>query len=72
MNKMQRADGAKLLANFVKVANVIPVNKNIVIGITHLMGNPTGYGAEFKEKLDKLLHIKQILNCEPKDLVLGS
>ena len=54
MNKMQRADGAKLLAKFCrKVANVIPVNKNIVIGITHLMGNPTGYGAEFKESLDK-------------------
>ena len=51
MGKMQRADGAKLLAKFCrKVANVIPVNKNIVIGITHLMGNPTGYGAEFKEK----------------------
>lgn len=32
------------------MANVIPVNKNVVIGITHLMGNPTGYGAEFKEK----------------------
>ena len=51
MDKMQRADGAKLLAKFCrKVANIIPVNKNIVIGITHLMGNPTGYGAEFKEK----------------------
>ncbi len=51
MDKMQRADGAKLLAKFCrKVANVIPVNKTIVIGITHLMGNPTGYGAEFKEK----------------------
>lgn len=51
MDKMQRADGAKLLAKFCrKVANVIPVNKNIVMGITHLMGNPTGYGAEFKEK----------------------
>lgn len=51
MNKMQRADGAKLLAKFCrKVANVIPVNRNIVIGITHLMGNPgTGY-AEWKEK----------------------
>ena len=33
-----------------KVANVVPVNKNVVIGIPHLMGNPTGYGAEFKEK----------------------
>ena len=51
MDKMQRADGAKLLAKFCrKTANIIPVNKNIVIGITHLMGNPTGYGAEFKEK----------------------
>lgn len=51
MGKMQRADGAKLLAKFCrKVANVIPVNKNLVLGITHLMGNPTGYGAEFKEK----------------------
>jgi len=51
MDKMQRADGAKLLSKFCrKVGNIIPVNKNIVIGITHLMGNPTGYGAEFKEK----------------------
>ena len=51
IDKMQRADGAKLLAKFCrKVANVIPVNRNIVIGVTHLMGNPTGYGAEFKEK----------------------
>lgn len=51
MDKMQRADGAKLLAKFCrKVANVIPVNRNIVIGITHLMGNP-GYGnVEWKEK----------------------
>ena len=50
MNKMQRADGAKLLKKFCrKVSNVIPVNKNIVIGITHLIGNPTGYGAEYKE-----------------------
>lgn len=51
MDKMQRADGAKLLAKFCrKVGNVIPVNKNIVIGITHLMGNP-GYGnVEWKEK----------------------
>ena len=51
MDKMQRADGAKLLAKFCrKIANVVPVNRNVVIGITHLMGNPTGYGAEFKEK----------------------
>lgn len=51
MDKMQRADTAKLIAKFCrKVANTVPVNKNIVIGVTHLMGNPTGYGAEYKEK----------------------
>lgn len=51
MSKMQRADGAKLLAKFCrKVANVIPVNKNIVIGITHLMGNPGMGHSEWKEK----------------------
>jgi RecA/RadA recombinase len=51
MNKMQRADGAKLLAKFCrKVANVIPVNRNIVIGITHLMGNPGMGHSEWKEK----------------------
>lgn len=51
MNQMQRADGAKLLAKFCrKIANVIPVNKNIIIGITHLMGNPTGYGKQYREK----------------------
>jgi recombination protein RecA len=51
MNKMQRADGAKLLAKFCrKVANVIPVNRNIVIGITHLMGNPGNGYVEWKEK----------------------
>ena len=51
MDKMQRADGPKLLAKFCrKVANIIPVNKNIVIGITHIMGNPSGMGAETKEK----------------------
>jgi len=51
MGKMQRADGAKLLAKFCrKVANVIPVNKNVVIGITHLMGNPGHGNVEFKEK----------------------
>jgi recombination protein RecA len=51
MDKMQRADGAKLLAKFCrKVANVIPVNRNIVIGITHLMGNPGTGHSEWKEK----------------------
>jgi RecA/RadA recombinase len=51
MDKMQRADGAKLLAKFCrKVSNVIPVNRNIVIGITHQMGNPGMGHSEWKEK----------------------
>ena len=51
MDEMQRADGAKLLAKFCrKIANIIPVNKNIVVGVTHLMGNVSGYGKAYKEK----------------------
>jgi recombination protein RecA len=50
MSDQQRADGAKLLAKFCrKVANVIPINKCIVIGITHIMSNP-GYGNPTQEK----------------------
>ena len=51
MDEIQRADGAKLLSKFCrKVANIIPVNNNIVMGVTHLMGNVTGYGKAYKEK----------------------
>lgn len=51
MDEMQRADGPKLLAKFCrKVANVIPINRCIVIGITHVMANVTGYGAATQEK----------------------
>ena len=76
MDKMQRADGAKLLAKFCrKVANVIPVNKNIVIGITHLMGNPTGYGAEFKEKSGQAIAYQTDIKLRAKSfkpLLVGS
>lgn len=51
MSDQQRADGPKLLAKFCrKVANVIPINRSIVIGITHVMSNVTGYGAAYQEK----------------------
>lgn len=47
MNKMQRADGAKLLKKFFRiVCNDVPVNNCIVIGITHIMGNPSGMGGD--------------------------
>ncbi len=51
MDKMQRADGAKLLYKFCrKISNIIPINNNIVIGINHMMGNPGAGMAETKEK----------------------
>lgn len=50
MDKMQRADGAKLLKKFCrKIANVLPVNRTVLIGITHLIGNPSGYGSPYQE-----------------------
>lgn len=51
MSAMQRADGPKLLAKFCrKMAGRIPVNNLIVIAITHIMANPTGYGNPTQEK----------------------
>jgi len=51
MDDLQRADGPKLIAKFIrKVCNVIPVNNNILVGITHVMANVTGYGKKFIEK----------------------
>jgi recombination protein RecA len=56
MDEMQRADGPKVIAKFCrKVGNIVPVNRNIIIGITHLMGNPSGYGKAFKEKSGQAL-----------------
>ncbi len=47
MGKMQRADGAKLLKKFFRIAApIIPVNNCILIGITHIMGNPSGMGGD--------------------------
>jgi len=51
MADMQRADGAKLLYKFCrKIAQIVKVNRNLVIGINHIMGNPSGKGSETKEK----------------------
>lgn len=56
MEDQQRADGPKLLAKFCrKVANVVPVNKVTLIGITHLMANVTGKGAHWLEKSGQAL-----------------
>lgn len=46
-----RGGGAALLAQFCRqMANVVPVKKTIIIGITHLMANTSGYGAAMQEK----------------------
>lgn len=46
-----RGGGAALLAQFTRqLCNVVPVKKNIVVGITHIMANTSGYGANFMEK----------------------
>jgi recombination protein RecA len=50
MDKQLRADGPKLLAKFCrKISNVVPVNDIILIGITHVGANVTGYGAAYIE-----------------------
>jgi len=46
-----RGGGAALLAQFCRqMESVVPVKKSIVIGITHLMANTSGYGAGIMEK----------------------
>ncbi len=46
MGEQQRAPGAILLAQFCKkIANIVPVNDNIIIMIQHLIANTSGYGA---------------------------
>jgi recombination protein RecA len=46
-----RGGGAKLLAQFCRqMANVVPVQKSIVIGVLHIMANTSGMGAPKMEK----------------------
>ena len=46
----QMAMMPKMLSKFTRKANqILPVNKNVIIGITHIMGNP-GFGAAKREK----------------------
>jgi recombination protein RecA len=46
-----RGGNAKLLAQFTRqMATVVPVQKTIVIGMTHVMANTSGYGAALMEK----------------------
>ena len=45
MHEQHRAPGAKLVSSFCKrISNVLPVNNNIIIAITHQIANVSGYG----------------------------
>jgi recombination protein RecA len=49
-----RGGGAKLFSQFCRMMNqVVPVNKTIVIGITQLISNTSGKGAQFMEKASR-------------------
>lgn len=51
MEDQQRADVNKLLYKFCrKIAPALPINNNIIIAMTHMMSNPTGYGPARVEK----------------------
>lgn len=45
VDDQHRAPGAKLMAQFLKrMANVVPVNDNILVCVQHLISNTSGYG----------------------------
>jgi len=80
LTDQQRADSQKLQAKFIRrTANVVPVNDIIVIGITHIMSNPSGYGAGKVEKTanavkyqgDVKLHAKEIEAWMDADKQIG-
>lgn len=67
IDKQQRADAAKMLSKWTrKVSGAVQVKKHIVMGITHIIANPGGYGAPTQEKsgnaikymLDNKLRVK--------------
>lgn len=46
-----RGGGAKLFSQFLRLAaQVVPVNDSIVVGITHLISNTSGMGAQYVER----------------------
>ncbi len=51
MDDVQRADLPKIIAKFTrKISPILNVNNNILVGITHVMANPSGYGQQYVEK----------------------
>jgi len=52
-----RGSGAKLFSQWLStMSNVVPVNRSIVIGITHMMCNTSGVGPKYLEKASRRWH----------------
>lgn len=75
-----RGGGAKLLAGFCRrMANVVPVQQSIVIGVLHIMANTSGYGSPTMEKsgnaiqyqLDTKLKVKGSKPWEAGGKIIG-
>jgi recombination protein RecA len=50
-----RGGGAKLFSQFCRLMNqVVPTNKTIVLGITQLISNTSGFGAQFQERCARM------------------
>lgn len=50
-----RGGGAKLFSQFCRLMNnVVPVHRSIVVGITHLISNTSGMGAQYVERAARM------------------
>lgn len=50
MESQSRAELPKIMYKFLrKIQQIVPSSKSILISITHLQANPTGYGSPFRE-----------------------
>lgn len=67
ISEMQRADGAKLLAKLCRqMESVVPVNRQIVICIAHIIANPSGYGSPFQETGGNKIKFQSDINIRVK------
>jgi len=56
IDKASMAESSRLIGKFIrKVHNIIPVNKTIIIIITHLISNLSGYGSPYTEKSARII-----------------
>ena len=72
MDKQDRAPGAKLMSKFCRrLANVIPVNDIILIGVLHFIANTSGFGkAKFASGGNKIKYAMDVgLECKKFTIV---